>query len=79
MREDFLPSVLLKTLKRTEFGRSRLLFQIFLFSDFDFFLPTMEIQKKIAVEQQKGTRFYGLQIGHDHTGYEKILDRIWRI
>ena len=34
---------------------------------------------KIADEQQKGTRFYGLQIGHDHTGYEKILDRIWRI
>lgn len=52
---------------------------VLLISDFDFFLPTMETLKKIADEQQKGTRFYGLQIGHDHTGYEKILDRIWRI
>lgn len=34
--------------------------------------------KKYIFNEEDGT-FYGLQIGHDHTGYEKILDRIWRI
>ncbi len=30
-------------------------------------------------ERQKGTRFYGLQIGNDSHEYDTILDKVWQI
>lgn len=52
---------------------------VLIISDFEFNLPLSPTRKKIEEEQKKGTRFYGLQIGKVHNGYDKILDRIWRI
>ena len=52
---------------------------VLVISDFEFSPPMRGTLEKLEKQKRKGTRFYGLQIGHDHTGYEKILDRIWRI
>ena len=52
---------------------------VLIISDFEFNLPLSPTRKKIEEEQKKGTRFYGLQIGKVHNGYDTILDRIWRI
>lgn len=52
---------------------------VLVISDFEFYLPTAATMKRIADEQQKGTRFYGLQIGQGYAGYNRILDRIWTI
>jgi hypothetical protein len=30
-------------------------------------------------ERQKGTRFYGLQIGKESHEYDTILDKVWQI
>ena len=52
---------------------------VLVISDFEFYLPTAATMKRMADEQQKGTRFYGLQIGQGYAGYNRILDRIWTI
>lgn len=52
---------------------------VLIISDFEFNLPLSPTRKKIEDEQKKGTRFYGLQIGKVHNGYDQILNRIWRI
>jgi uncharacterized protein with von Willebrand factor type A (vWA) domain len=52
---------------------------VLVISDFEFYLPTGVTMKRIADEQQKGTRFYGLEIGRRNSGYDRILDRIWTI
>ena len=52
---------------------------VLVISDFQFFLPTGTTQARIVKEQQKGTRFYGLQIGRSNSGYGRILNRIWTI
>ena len=52
---------------------------VLVISDFEFFLPTGTTLSRIVKEQQKGTRFYGLQIGKSNSGYARILDHIWTI
>lgn len=52
---------------------------VLVISDFQFTIPCPQTNRQIQQEQQKDTRFYGLQIGSYHSGYEKILDRMWFI
>lgn len=52
---------------------------VLIISDFEFNLPLSTTRKRMEEEQEKGTRFYGLQIGKVHSGYDKVLDRIWSI
>lgn len=52
---------------------------VLVISDFQFTIPCPQTSRQIQQEQQKDTRFYGLQIGSYHSGYEKILDRMWFI
>ena len=48
-------------------------------SDFIFDPPNGCVSQFMQEERQKGTRFYGLQIGNDSHEYEKVLDKIWQI
>ena len=48
-------------------------------SDFLFDAPTAIVLKSMREEQQKGTRFYGLQIGGHQHDYDIILDKVWQI
>ena len=52
---------------------------VLIISDFEFNLPLSTTRKRMEEEQEKGTRFYGLQIGKVRSGYDKVLDRIWSI
>lgn len=52
---------------------------VLVISDFEFGLPLSKTKKQIEEEQNKGVRFYGLQIGQINYGYEKVLDKIWII
>ena len=48
-------------------------------SDFMFEPPEDHVRKLMEEEHQKGTRFYGLQIGRYSHDYDTILDKVWRI
>ena len=48
-------------------------------SDFIFEPPVEHVRKLMEEEHQKGTRFYGLQIGSDYHEYDTILDKVWQI
>ena len=48
-------------------------------SDFIFDPPNDRVSQFMQEEHQKGTRFYGLQIGRDYHEYDKILDKVWQI
>jgi len=48
-------------------------------SDFIFDPPNDRISQFMQEERQKGTRFYGLQIGRDSHVYDTILDKVWQI
>ena len=48
-------------------------------SDFMFEPPEEHVRKLMEEEHQKGTRFYGLQIGRYSHDYDTILDKVWRI
>ena len=72
--EDMLCEVL-KALGTGEWSMA----DVLVISDFEFYLPTERTQARIVKEQQKGTRFYGLQIGRSNSGYGRILNRIWTI
>lgn len=50
---------------------------VLIISDFCFSLPEKSTRKKMLEEHNKGTRFYGLQIGGTWSLYDKILDKIW--
>lgn len=52
---------------------------VLIVSDFEFPLPTEKTNMRMKAEHAKGTRFYGLQIGHLENPYEKVLDKIWKI
>lgn len=52
---------------------------VLIISDFEFNLPLSHTRERMEEEQKKGTRFYGLQIGRTHSGYDKVLDKIWRL
>ena len=65
----------LKVLKKGTYEMA----DVLVISDFEFPLPLPKTKGEIEAEQGKGTRFYGLQIGHRNQNYKNILDRIWKI
>ena len=52
---------------------------VLIISDFYFPLPIEPTKKKMLVEHNKGTRFYGLKIDSTDKQYDKILDKTWNI
>jgi uncharacterized protein with von Willebrand factor type A (vWA) domain len=48
-------------------------------SDFIFEPPNGCVSQFMQEERQKGTCFYGLQIGNDSHEYDTILDKVWQI
>lgn len=51
---------------------------VLIISDFDFLLPNPNIMQSMQEEHDKGTRFYGLQIGTHPHDYHTLLDRVWQ-
>ena len=52
---------------------------VLIISDFYFSLPIEPTRKKMSIEHDKGTRFYGLKIDSIDRAYDKILDKTWNI
>jgi uncharacterized protein with von Willebrand factor type A (vWA) domain len=52
---------------------------VLIISDFYFNRPIAETRKRMMLEHDKGTRFYGLQIDSDAEDYNDILDRVWSV
>ncbi len=54
---------------------------VLIISDFRFPLPKTSTQDRMEKNRQKGTKFYGLQIGEylSKYSYDETLDRIWKI
>lgn len=52
---------------------------VLIISDFYFPLPIELTKKKMLIEHNKGTRFYGLKIDSTDKQYDKILDKTWNI
>ena len=52
---------------------------VLIISDFYFPLPIEPTKKKMLIEHNKGTRFYGLKIDSTDKQYDKILDKTWNI
>ena len=51
---------------------------VLIISDFEFNVPKPSTRERMRMEHEKGTRFYGLQIGKAHNPYNDILDKIWK-
>ena len=51
---------------------------VLIISDFMFPVPRPATNEWMRKEHDKGTRFYGLQIGKAHNPYNDILDKIWK-
>ena len=66
---------ILKTLKSKDYSMADAL----IISDFDFPYPLPGTQKEILMEQAKGTRFFGLQIGDGYNEYVHLIDKTWVI
>ncbi len=52
---------------------------VLIISDFQFDSPLNKTKETIIKEQEKGTCFYGLQIGKGNNVYKTILDKVWKI
>lgn len=52
---------------------------VLIISDFYFPPPLGPTKKKMLIEHNKGTRFYGLKINSIGQQYDKILDKTWNI
>ena len=65
----------LKMLQSANFAMT----DVLIISDFYFPQPKDSTRKKMEVEHDKGTRFYGLQIDSTTDSYNDILDKIWKI
>ena len=52
---------------------------VLIISDFYFPLPIEPTKKKMLIEHNKGTQFYGLKIDSTDRQYDKILDKTWNI
>lgn len=52
---------------------------VLIISDFYFPPPLGPTKKKMLIEHNKGTRFYGLKINSTGKPYDKILDKTWNI
>ena len=72
--EEMLAAVL-KMLLTSNFAMA----DVLIISDFYFPQPLELTRKKMKMEHDKGTRFYGLQIDSTIVSYNNILDRIWQI
>lgn len=64
----------LKKLYTTKYAMA----DVLIISDFKFDLPKPSTRERMHMEHEKGTRFYGLQIGSYRNPYNEILDRIWK-
>ena len=51
---------------------------VLIISDFMFPVPRPATNEWMRKEHDKGTRFYGLQIGKARNPYNDILDKIWK-
>ena len=72
--EEMLAAAL-KMLQTSNFAMA----DVLIISDFYFPQPLELTRKKMKMEHDKGTRFYGLQIDSTIVSYNNILDRIWQI
>ena len=52
---------------------------VLIISDFEFPLPKSTTKARMRAEHDKGTRFYGLQIGSWPNRYQSILDKMWKM
>ena len=52
---------------------------VLIISDFYFPNPKPQTKELMEIEHNKGTRFYGLQIESTVSGYDNVLDRIWKV
>ena len=52
---------------------------VLIISDFYFPNPRPQTKELMELEHNKGTRFYGLQIESTVSGYDNVLDRIWKV
>lgn len=65
----------LDTLQREEYAFA----DILIISDFYFPAPVKPTLDKMRIEHEKGTRFYGLQIGKHDCWYKEVLDKVWKV
>ena len=52
---------------------------VLIISDFYFPNPRPQTKELMEIEHNKGTRFYGLQIESTVSGYDNVLDKIWKV
>ena len=52
---------------------------VLIISDFYFPNPRPQTKELMEIEHNKGTRFYGLQIESTVSGYDDVLDKIWKV
>ena len=52
---------------------------VLIISDFYFPNPIPKTRELMEIEHNKGTRFYGLQIESTVSGYDDVLDKIWKV
>ena len=65
----------LKMLQTSNFSMA----DVLIISDFYFSNPSKVTRDKMTKEQNKGTKFYGLNIDGSKNNYNDILDRIWKV
>ena len=65
----------LKMLQTSNFSMA----DVLIISDFYFSNPSKVTRDKMTKEQNKGTKFYGLNIDGSKNNYYDILDRIWKV
>ena len=65
----------IKMLQTHEYAMADML----IISDFIFDPPSNRVTQFMQEERQKGTRFYGLQIGRNPHEYDTVLDKVWQI
>ena len=65
----------IKMLQSKTFGMA----DVLIISDFYFPLPEDSTRKKMLVEHDKGTCFYGLKIDSADQSYDTLLDKAWHI
>ena len=72
---DALIGLSIEMLQSKSFGMA----DVLIISDFYFSLPIGPTRKKMRIEHDKGTRFYGLKIDSTDRLYDNILDNTWNI
>lgn len=69
---EFMLNDILKALKTKNYSMA----DVLIISDFQFDSPLNKTKETIIKEQEKGTCFYGLQIGKGNNVYKTILDKV---